>query len=172
MGWLLKIIKKIRVVEKVRTLIIITLGRKRKQWPISWRNRCTERNGWQSFKEQIINQNNSKSILQQQTWILLHPKFQKIKHEILTTMSDKKGSQKHTTYLCLVDLGTSGSLVSREIVEYTSTEMKIPKGTNKVGYHYWYLTYRWFSTHCKLLLTSVHKEASHNNFLSHVQNAF
>jgi hypothetical protein len=35
-------------------------------------------------------------------------------------MSDKKGSKKYTTYLGLVDSGSSGMLVNKEIVEYVN----------------------------------------------------
>jgi hypothetical protein len=43
----------------------------------------------------------------------------------------KKGSKKYTTYLGLADSGSSGSLINREIVEYTDFEMKFQKKSTK-----------------------------------------
>ena len=40
-------------------------------------------------------------------------------------MPEKKGSKKFKTYLGLVDSGSSGSLVSKELVEYADYEIKL-----------------------------------------------
>jgi hypothetical protein len=46
-------------------------------------------------------------------------------------MPDKKGSKKFTTYLGLVDSGSSGSLVNKEMVEYANFDVKLQKKPTK-----------------------------------------
>jgi hypothetical protein len=43
--------------------------------------------------------------------------------EILIAIPNKKGSKKYTTYLGLVDSGSSGSLVNTEIVQFSDFDM-------------------------------------------------
>jgi hypothetical protein len=47
--------------------------------------------------------------------------------EILIAIPDKKGSKKFTTYLGLVDSGSSGSLVNKEVIEHANLEIKLRK---------------------------------------------
>lgn len=42
---------------------------------------------------------------------------------ILITMPDKKDSRKHTTYLGLVNSGSSGSLINNDIMQFTNFDM-------------------------------------------------
>jgi hypothetical protein len=51
--------------------------------------------------------------------------------EILVAMPEKKGSKKYKTYLSLVDSGSSGSLVSKELVECADFNMKLNKKSTK-----------------------------------------
>jgi hypothetical protein len=44
--------------------------------------------------------------------------------EILITIPENKGSKKYTTYLGLVDSGSSGSLVNKELVEHADFAIK------------------------------------------------
>jgi len=46
-------------------------------------------------------------------------------------MPEKKGSKKYRTYLVLVDSGSSGSLVSKELVECADFNMKLNKKSTK-----------------------------------------
>jgi len=47
--------------------------------------------------------------------------------EILLAMPNAKGSKKYTTYLRLIDSGSSGSLVNKEIVEFANFGMQLQK---------------------------------------------
>ncbi len=44
---------------------------------------------------------------------------------------DKKGSKNYTTYLGLVDSGSSGSLVNKDIVKFADFEIKVQRKPNK-----------------------------------------
>jgi hypothetical protein len=47
--------------------------------------------------------------------------------EILIAIPESKGSKKYKTYLGLIDSGSSGSLVNKEIVEFTNFSMQLQK---------------------------------------------
>ncbi len=47
--------------------------------------------------------------------------------EILIAIPNKKGSKKFTMYLGLVDSGSSGSLVNKEIVKNADFDIKLQK---------------------------------------------
>jgi hypothetical protein len=51
--------------------------------------------------------------------------------EILIAIPNKKGSKKYTTYLGLVDSGSSGSLVNTEIVQFSDFDMTMQRKTTK-----------------------------------------
>jgi hypothetical protein len=51
--------------------------------------------------------------------------------EILVAMPEKKCSKKYKTYLGLVDSGSSGSLISKELVETTDFDIQLSKKSIK-----------------------------------------
>jgi hypothetical protein len=42
-------------------------------------------------------------------------------------ISEKKGSRKYNTYLGLIDSGSSGSLINKELIEYADFDIKLNK---------------------------------------------
>jgi len=84
--------------------------------------------------------------------------------EILIAIPNKKGLMKYTTYLGLVDSGSSGTLVNTEIVQFSDFDMtKQRKYCNRNTGN------RWPNTYYRLLLTSVRQKKAYYYFFPHVK---
>jgi hypothetical protein len=82
-------------------------------------------------------------------------------------MPDKKGSKKYTTYLRLVDSGSSGSLENKAIVESAGFDIKLQKKPTK-----WDTATGIFQTDGSVTIERyclpLHQEMSHHNLFSYV----
>jgi hypothetical protein len=106
-------------------------------------NRRTERSGRQSSRERNRNRSNSRTRNNdtdsgtEEEYHCIHGRNEKNEEEkmpsaeILIAIPNKKGSKKYTTYLGLMDSGSSGSLVNKEIVEYADFNIKLQKKPTK-----------------------------------------
>jgi len=104
-------------------------------------NRRTERDGRQSSRERNRNRSNSRSRNDgndsdaEEEYHCIHGRNHSKKSEeektpsseILIAVPNKKGSKKYTTYLGLVDSGSSGSLVNKEIIDNSNFDVQLQK---------------------------------------------